>query len=150
MTTIPNLNSVDTVNGSDLIPIYSQQNGNARKFSLANLAAFVLSSLSTEINEITQYASSNFIQFNDGANDITAYITPANAAALYTLLPPSLLKTVDRQKIKVVCLINSIATLSKSTLSGTINYSGLPTSMAVNDYFTMQFDIVTKTWYRVG
>jgi hypothetical protein len=56
MATINQLTSVDTPSGSDLVPIYSSSNGDTRKLSLTNLAAWILNEINTTIST-TNYDS---------------------------------------------------------------------------------------------
>jgi hypothetical protein len=44
MPTINQLSAITTVSGSDLIPVYSQTNGDSRKLSITNLLAYMQAS----------------------------------------------------------------------------------------------------------
>jgi hypothetical protein len=55
MPTINQLTAVDAVQAGDLIPIFSQANGDARKTSLTTLAAFIKTLITSTDDKQTQY-----------------------------------------------------------------------------------------------
>lgn len=151
MPTINQLNAADQLSGSDLLPLYSQANGDARKISLTNLLNWMEDQqIATQDNKVTQYAapldaSTTIVQ--DDQNSIWLILTPAGTLATATLKMPLVANAVDRQEL----LVNStqaITTLTLDANGGTI--IGGPTTLAANGFFRLRFDIVMKTWYRVG
>jgi hypothetical protein len=151
MPTINQLNAVDNPNGSDLLPIYSQQNGDARKLSLTNLLTWLTSAANMGLdNRVTQYAvplPGDTVLVTDEKKNVWLIITPTGTLATLTIKMPLMPNTVDRQEL----LVNS--TQAVTALSFDSNGStliGAPTSLAANAFFRLRYDAVSKVWYRVG
>jgi hypothetical protein len=107
--------------------------------------------ISTADNKVTQYAAPSATGFSVAITDSSASIwlvlTPTAGFAAGTLVLPAVAKCIDKQEI----LVNS--TQSITTLTITANGStvtGAPATMAANAFFTLRFEAVTDTWYRVG
>lgn len=152
MSTINQLTAMDTLTGSDLIPVYSQYNGDARKASMSVLAAFVESVLTTVGDKVTQYAapiaSATTIQVSDTSNSVWLIVTPSSVFAAGTIKLPAVANCIDRQEL-LVNYVNGVTALTIDG-NGAANVIGAPTTMANNAFFRLRFDIVMKTWYRVG
>ena len=152
MSTINQLTAMDTLTGSDLIPVYSQYNGDARKASMSVLAAFVESVLTTVGDKVTQYAapiaSATTIQVSDTSNSVWLIVTPSSVFAAGTIKLPAVANCIDRQEL-LVNYVNGVTALTIDG-NGATNVIGAPTTMANNAFFRLRFDMVMKTWYRVG
>lgn len=149
MTTINQLNAVDTPSGSDLLPIYSQSNGDARKISLTNFANWLKTQFTASDDKVTQYAApatGSTVLVTDTQNSVWLILTPAATLAALTLKMPLQANCVDRQELLVNCT-QVITTLTFDANGGTV--VGAPTSLAANGYFRLRYDAVMKTWYRV-
>jgi len=151
MPTINQLSSVDTVSGSDLFPLFSQSNGDARKVSATNLSTFIQSNITSIDDKLTQYSAPNATGFsvsvNNSSLNVWLVLTPAAGYAAGTIIMPAVANCVDKQEL----LVNStqaITTLTVSANGSTL--SGAPTTLAANGFFRLRFDGVTHTWYRVG
>jgi hypothetical protein len=151
MPSINQLNAADQLSGSDLLALYSQANGDARKISLTNLLNWLESQqIATQDNKITQYAAplaASTTLLRDDQSSLWLILTPAGTIATATLKLPLVANAVDRQEI----LVNSTQIITALTLDangGTI--IGGPTALAANGFFRLRFDAVMKTWYRVG
>ena len=151
MPTINQLTAVDQVVSSDQVPIYSNENGDARKASMATLLAFFAGQITSIDDMVTQYAAPSAtafsVQISNGSSNIWLVLTPTGAFAAGTLVLPSVANCVDRQEILVNCT-QAITTLTISNGGATV--TGAPTTLAANAFFRLRFDLVTKTWYRVG
>jgi hypothetical protein len=151
MSTINQLNAVDSLSVADLAVIYSSNNGDARKASLSLLAAFIQSQITAADDKVTQYAApsaSGFnIQVNNAGENTWLVLTPTGGFAAGTLTLPALANVLDRQELLVNCT-QSIAALTIAGNGATV--TGAPTTMAANGYFRLRFDTITDTWYRVG
>lgn len=151
MPTINQLNAADQISGSDLLPLYSQANGDARKLSLTNLMNWLeTQQIATQDNKVTQYAApltASTTLIDDSRNSIWLILTPAGALAAATLKLPLAANSVDRQEILVNCT-QVITALTLDANGSTI--IGAPTAMTANGFFRLRFDAVLKTWYRVG
>jgi hypothetical protein len=151
MPTINQLNAADQVSGSDLLALYSQANGDARKISLTNLLSFMATQqLATADNKITQYAAplaASTTLLTDTQNSVWLVLTPAGTLATATLKLPLLANVLDKTEI----LVNSTQAITTLTLDANgASIVGGPTTLAANGFFRLRFDAVLKTWYRVG
>lgn len=151
MPTINQLSAVDAVVSSDQVPIYSSENGDARKASMAVLAAFVKTLITSVDDMITQYFAPSATAFTatvtDGSNSIWLVLTPTGAFAAGTIKLPAVANCVDRQEVLVNCT-QAVTALTVNGNGATV--TGAPTTLAANGYFRLRFDAVTDTWYRVG
>lgn len=151
MPTINQLNAVDTPSASDLLPIYSQSNGDARKISLANFAAWLQSQTSLNDGKVTQYAAPSANAFTvtvtDSSDSVWLILTPTAGFAAGTIKLPAKDSSVDRQEVLVNCT-QAVAALTFNGNGSTV--TGAPTSISANGFFRLRFDAVTSTWYRVG
>ncbi len=151
MPTINQLNAADQVSGSDLLPLYSQANGDARKFSLTNLLNWLSGQqIATQDNKITQYSApttGQTVQFTDNQNSVWLVLTPAASVVALTLKFPLVSNVLDRTEL----LVNSTQAITSVNIDPNgAAYIGAPTTLAANGFFRMRFDIVMQTWYRVG
>jgi hypothetical protein len=151
MSTINQLSAVDQVVSSDQVPIYSSENGDARKASMATLLAYFSGRITANDDKITQYAAPSAtafnVQLNNAGNSIWLVLTPTGTLAAGTLTLPAVANCVDRQEI----LVNSTQIVTALTIAANgSTVTGGPTTIAANGFFRLRFDAVTKTWYRVG
>lgn len=151
MPTINQLSAVDQVVSSDQVPIYSSEQGDARKASMATLLAFFAGQVTANDDKITQYAAPSATAFNVQVNNDTESVwlilTPTAGFAAGTITLPAVANCVDRQEVLVNCT-QAVTALTVAGNGGTV--TGAPTTLAANAYFRLRFDAVTKTWYRVG
>jgi hypothetical protein len=150
MPTIDQLCAVKNLSVSDLLAIYSAQNGDARKLSLGNLIAFLQTQLVQTDNKTTFYAAPSATGFTVTLTDSNAslwlILTPVADYAAGTIVLPSLGNSVDKQEI----LVNSTHAVTTLTINGNgSTVTGAPTTLAANGSFRLRFDDVTNTWYKV-
>lgn len=152
MATINQLSAADQLSGSDLLPLYSQANGDARKISLTNFLSWLDSQqIATQDNKITQYASPSAtgfsVQVNGTGSSVWLVLTPLAAYAAGTIVLPPVAGVSDKQEL----LVNTTQAITTLTISANgASTLGAPTSFAQYAYFRLRFDAVMKTWYRVG
>lgn len=151
MPTINQLSAVDTVVSSDQIPIYSSENGDARKASLATLAKYLATQITSVDDMITQYFAPSTTGFTatitDGPNSIWLVLTPTAGFAAGTIKLPTISNCVDRQEV----LVNTTQAVTALTVNGNgSTVTGAPTTLTAGAYFKLRFDGVTDTWYLVG
>lgn len=150
MPTINQLNAVDTPNASDLLALYSQSNGDARKLSLANFVAWLLTQITVTDDKVTQYAAplaGTTVQVDDGGNSVWLILTPAGGLATLTVKLPLLANAVDKQELLINC--TQVVTALTVDANGA-SVVGAPTALTANGFFRLRYDAVLKTWYRVG
>lgn len=148
MSQIDQLNSGDQIASSDLLPYWSQANGAARKISFTNFLAWLdAQSIATQDNKVTQYSApiaGATVQLQDGSTWLL--LTPAGTLATLTLKMPLNTGVVDRTEVLVIST-QILTALTLNANGGTI--IGGPTTLAANGFFTLRFDTVLQTWYRV-
>lgn len=151
MPQINQLASVDQVQPGDQVPIYSSNNGDARKASLLLLKTFFQEGVTAADDKITQYSAPSAtgfsVQINNDSDSVWLVLTPTAGFADGTLVLPAVANCVDRQEILVNCT-QAVTTLTVSGNGSTV--IGAPTTLAANAYFTLRFDSVLSRWYRVG
>jgi len=151
MPTINQLNAADQVSGSDLLALFSQANGDARKISLTNFMNWLASQqLATADNKVTQYAApmtGATVLLTDTQNSVWLLLTPSGTLAAATLKLPLVSNVLDRTEI----LVNSTRVITALTLDANgAAIVGGPSALTANGFFLLRFDAVMKTWYRVG
>ena len=151
MTTINQLSAVSTLTAADLLPVYSSENGDARKASLTVLAAFIQTLITSTDDKVTQYsapsASPFTVTITNSSNSVWLILTPTAGFAAGTITLPAVANCVDKQEI----LINCTQIVTALTVDGNgATVTGEPTTLAANDFFSLRFDGVTDTWYRIS
>lgn len=156
MPTINQLTAVDAVAAGDLLAVYSQTNGDARKSAISVLQAYMQNNLTGLTSTfVTQYAAPSAAGFNvtitDGGDDdesVHLILTPTGALASGTITLPAVANVIDKQEVLINCT-QAVTTLTVAG-NGATAVTGEPSTLAANDYFRLKYDLVTKTWYRVG
>jgi len=144
MTTIYQLTEIDTLQNGDFLPVYSLQNGDARKAQMATVAAFMREA--SENRLVTQYAAPSATAFTVAVTTHTHLIlTPAAAyadGAITLALDPA-----DKDEF----LLNTTQAVTSFVVNGNgRTVVGAPTTLAANGFFRLKYDAVMSTWYRVG
>jgi hypothetical protein len=153
MPQINQLSAVDQLAAGDQFPIFDTSNGDARKVSASALLAFMQANLDLSASGYsTQYAApsaSGFsVQITDGDADIHLILTPVAGYADGEIVLPAVANAIDGQQVLVNCT-QAVTTLVVDG-NGATAVTGEPAALAANDFFTLKFDAVTSTWYRVG
>jgi len=151
MTIINQLNSGDQISGSDLLPFWSQANGASRKISFTNFLNWLDDqAIATQDNKVTQYSApvtGATLQVTDSQNSIWLILTPAGTLAALTLKMPLSSNVLDKTEV----LVNSTQVLTSLLFDANgATIVGAPSTLAANGFFTLRFDIVLQTWYRVN
>lgn len=151
MSTINQLNTIGTVSGGDLLPIYSTANSDTRKVSLTNFLEWLNEQETVaQSKEITQYAApltGATVVMNTSGNNVWLILTPAGTLSALTVLLPLNTTVADKTELWVNCT-QIITTLTINGNGGAV--IGAPTTIAANGYFHLKFDQVMQTWYRVS
>ena len=150
MSNINQLNQIDTLSQSDLLVVWQQQNGDARKVSAYTLGQFILSLLVAG-KAARQYSAPSATGFSvtvtDNQSDVWLTITPVGAYAAGTIVLPAVANCVDQQEITINCT-QAVTTLTINGNGSTV--TGAPTTIAQNGYFKLKYDDIMSVWYRVG
>lgn len=151
MPTINELNAVTGPAPGDLVAVYSQTNGDARKLSLYNLGVFLAEQNGNGDAMVTQYAAPTTTGFSvplrDTGDDVWLVLTPTGTLAAGTLTLPTKAGSIDRQEL-LVSTSNAVTALTVNGNGSSV--VGAPTTLAAGGFFRLRFEAVTSTWYRVG
>jgi hypothetical protein len=153
---INKLSALDSLSLGDLLAVYSQSNGDARKAAISLLLAFMQDNLtfpSADISEFTtQRAAPSGTGFSvsitAGSDNIHLILTPNAGYAAGTIVLPANLGAADKQEI----LVNTTQQVTALTIdgNGAVAVTGAPTSLGAEDFFRLKYDLGTQTWFRVG
>lgn len=154
MPTINQLSAVAAVVASDLVPIYSSENGDARKASMTVLAAFIQSLLTAAAGDETQYFAPAATGFSVTVNPTTdggsvyLLMTPVAGYAAGTIILPAKAECVDGQQV----LVSSTQAVTALTVNGNgaTAVNGAPTALTANGFFRLRYNGVFGSWFRVG
>lgn len=150
MGTINQQNALNSLTLSDLVAIWSSPNQATRYASLTALLSLFQANLTSTDDKITQYAAPNATGFtvNIGGSQQSIYLllTPLAGYATGTVVLPA--SPLDKQEL-LVTTTQAVTTLTIS-LNGAAAVNGAPTTLAANAFFTLRFDGVYNSWYRVG
>jgi len=145
MATINQLSATDTLTGGDLLPVYTQNQGDARKCSITTLMDYVNANVTT-VTQNTQYAAPAATGFSVSVNtgNVWLILTPVSTYAAGAIVLPA--GASDKNTVTVNCtqIVTSLTVSSGATVVGA------PTTLAANGFFTLRFDAATSAWYRIG
>lgn len=146
MSNINQLSTINTLQGGDLIPVWSTNNGDTRKASMTTLATYMQSALTLPGALATQYSAPSTSGFSVtvSAGDTWLLLTPTGTLAVGAIVLPT--GAADKSVVSVNC--TQIVTALSVTSGNTV--TGAPTTLAANGFFTMRYDAATTAWYRVG
>lgn len=151
MPQINQLNTLDTPNDSDLLPIYSQQNGDARKVSVGNLRKAIESGNAQTEGFLTQYsfpAGSGFTTLVVSSKEnIWLILRPTAPFNVGTIKLPPQSDLFDGQRV----IVNTTEAIFNLTIDGNgANLSGQPVTVAKDGSFELRYDAGSNIWYRVS
>lgn len=147
MSGINQQNQVNSVNGSDLIPVYANQNGVTAQMAVSQLSDYIIGLVGGTAALATQYSSPNATGFSISAESLPnlwLLITPLAVYAAGTIVLPS--TPVNLQQITVSCT-QAVTTLTVNGNGKTVN--GAPTTLTANQSFSLRYDGVNQSWYAV-
>ena len=150
MPVINQLPTVTTLAGSDLLPVYSAVNGDARKLSLTSLIAYFQSTFTnTTFIQNAQTPGDGFsITMVQDGQYAWLKLLPTGLSATGTVVLPAPSVAADGQEI----LITSTLQITSLTINGngaTAVY-GLPGVFAAEDSIKFKYDLATTSWYKVA
>jgi len=152
MSQINQLSSIGTTNlaSADLFVVFSNNNGDSRKISAANLLEYFRTNLTAAdyLTTISTPADGFNITVTQDGQDRWELLRPTGSLATGTLVLPATAVAVDGQKI----LVTTTYQVASFTLNGNgaTEVNGAPTVLAAGDTFTMQYNKQTTSWYKVA
>jgi hypothetical protein len=150
MPTINNLSTVTTVTSGDLVPIYSQSNGDARAASMSTILGYVQNNFaSPEFETIT--AAPTLPGFTaalpDSTKSLWLVLSPSSTLASGTVVLPGVASCFDGQTVVVV----SSAEITTIAVNGNgASVTGAPSSLGASGFFQLRFQALTSTWWCVA
>ena len=151
MPTINQLPLLGQVSPGDQVPVYSPNNGDARRLPVSALLAYfqqTFASPTLATNVYTPGTGFNVAVPSPVAAQQWMLIQPAGTLALGTVTLPLNTQTPDGTEV----LITTTQQITGFTLApnGAANVYGAPSTLAAEDFFRMRFVQATNSWYRIA
>lgn len=155
MTTINKLTRTDTVSAGDVVPVYVQNQGDARGAAMSVLLAYIQSALTLPVDAVEQFttqysspAATGFsVQINDDSSNTHLILTPTGTFAAGTIALPQAINSVDKQQI----LVNSTQAVTALTITASgATIIGAPSNLGANDAFLLMYEQTTTAWYSIS
>jgi hypothetical protein len=150
MPTINQLAPTNVITGADQFPVYSANNGDARRAPAAVLLAYIQSAwMDPNYTRVT--ASPTLAGFTvglSGASSIFLLLTPTGLMATGTIVLPPASGASDGQEI-IIFTTQQITALS-FLLNGAAALNGAPSGLGANDSMTLRYDVLSVAWYVIS
>lgn len=151
MPQINQLSSISQVSSGDQLPVFSVNNGDARRMSIGTLLAFfqqAFASPTLATNVYTPGTGFNQAVPTPVAKQQWMLLQPAGTLATGTVTLPLNTGTPDGTEV----LITTTQQITAFTLApnGAAAVYGAPTTLAAKDFFRMRFVAATNSWYRIA
>jgi hypothetical protein len=139
------------VSPGDQVPIYSPNNGDARRLPISALLAYfqqTFASPTLATNVYTPGTGFNLAVPTPVAQQQWMLIQPAGTLATGTVTLPLNTQTPDGTEV-LVTTTQQITAFTLAINGATAAY-GDPTTLAAEDFFRMRFVQATNSWYRIA
>ena len=151
MPTINQLPLLAQVSPGDQVPVYSPNNGDARRLPVTSLLAYfqqTFASPTLATNVYTPGTGFNVAVPTPVAAQQWMLIQPAGTLALGTITLPLNTQTPDGTEV-LVTTTQQITGFTLALNGATAAY-GAPSTLAAEDFFRMRFVQATNSWYRIA
>ena len=151
MPTINQLPLLAQVSPGDQVPVYSPNNGDARRLPVSALLAYfqqTFASPTLATNVYTPGTGFNVAVPTPVAAQQWMLIQPAGTLALGTITLPLNTQTPDGTEV-LVTTTQQITGFTLALNGATAAY-GAPSTLAAEDFFRMRFVQATNSWYRIA
>jgi hypothetical protein len=151
MPTINQLPLLAQVSPGDQVPVYSPNNGDARRLPVSSLLAYfqqTFASPTLATNVYTPGTGFNVAVPTPVAAQQWMLIQPAGTLALGTITLPLNTQTPDGTEV-LVTTTQQITGFTLALNGATAAY-GAPSTLAAEDFFRMRFVQSTNSWYRIA
>lgn len=150
MPTINQLPLLSPVSSGDQIPVYSPNNGDARRTSIGSLLTYFEQNFVNPGLSATVYTpGTGFnIALPTSATSLWALIQPAGTLASGTVTLPLNTGTPDGTEV-LITTTQQITSFTLAPNNATALY-GDPTTLAAEDFFRMRYVLATNSWYRIA
>jgi hypothetical protein len=151
MPTINQLPLLTQVSAGDQLPVYSPNNGDARRLPMSALLSYFQQQFASPTVAVNLYVPST--GFNIAAPTPVSeqqwiVLQPAGTLAAGTVTLPLNTSTPDGTEILVTT--TQIITTFAVGLNGATAAFGAPTTLAANAFFRLRFYQPTNSWYRIS
>lgn len=145
------LSRTDTISDDDLMVLYKCTDADFRGGAMAVLISYMQGKLVFPGKYAKKYASPSAtgftVAFDDTSSDQHLVLKPGATYATGTITLPLKSVAIDGQKV----LVNCTQEVTALTIAGNgASVTGAPTTITQNGYFTLSFDLLDSTWYRIG
>lgn len=151
MPTINQLPLLAQVSPGDQVPVYSPNNGDARRLPVSSLLQYfqqTFASPTLATNVYTPGTGFNVAVPTPVAAQQWMLIQPAGTLALGTITLPLNTQTPDGTEV-LVTTTQQITGFTMALNGATAAY-GAPSTLAAEDFFRMRFVQATNSWYRIA
>lgn len=151
MPTINQLPLLAQVSPGDQVPVYSPNNGDARRLPVSALLQYfqqTFASPTLSTNVYTPGTGFNVAVPTPVAAQQWMLIQPAGTLALGTITLPLNTQTPDGTEV-LVTTTQQITGFTLALNGATAAY-GAPSTLAAEDFFRMRFVASTNSWYRIA
>lgn len=151
MPTINQLPLLAQVSPGDQVPVYSPNNGDARRLPVSSLLQYfqqTFASPTLATNVYTPGTGFNVAVPTPVAAQQWMLIQPAGTLALGTITLPLNTQTPDGTEV-LVTTTQQITGFTLALNGATAAY-GAPSTLSADDFFRMRFVQSTNSWYRIA
>lgn len=151
MPQINQLPVLSQVSAGDQIPVYTPNNGDARRMSISSLLAYfqqTFASPTLASNIYTPGTGFNIAVPTPVAAQQWILIQPAGTLAAGTVTLPLNTQTPDGSEVLVTT--TQVITTFTLAANGAAQLYGAPTTLAAGAYFRMRYVQATNSWYRIS
>lgn len=143
------LTRTDAITADDLAVIFKYIDSDYRGAPMSALVTYLQSALVFPGAFAKQYSAPSATGFSVSITDGDTHLilTPVAGYAAGTIVLPLKSTVVDGQRVLVNCT-QAVTTLTVSGNGATV--TGAPTTLAANAFFTLEYDSIGATWYRVA
>lgn len=151
MPYINQLPLLSQVSPGDQVPVYSPNNGDARRLPIGSLLNYFQQSFASPTlatNVYTPGSGFNIAVPTPVAQQQWMLIQPAGTLATGTVTLPLNTQTPDGTEV----LITTTQQITAFTLgaNGAAALYAAPTTLAAEDFFRMRYVLATNSWYRIA
>ena len=150
MPQINQLPVLSQVSAGDQIPVYTPNNGDARRMSISSLLAYFQQTFAspTLASNIYTPGTGFNIAVPTPTDQQWILIQPAGTLAAGTVTLPLNTQTPDGSEVLVTT--TQIITTFTLAANGAAQLYGAPTTLAAGAYFRMRYVQATNSWYRIS
>lgn len=151
MPQINQLSSISQVSGANQIPVYDQNNGDARKVSVSQLLQYFQTTFAAPTVATNLYVPGtgfNVTVPTPVSEQQWMILQPAGTLATGTITLP--LNTGTPDGTEVLVTTTQQITAFTLALNGAANAYGALSTLAAQDFFRMRFYQATNSWYRIA